>query len=781
MPSTIITKNGSGAPLAADLVAGELAVDLTNKRLYTEDSGGTVLELGTNPASDVTFGDNVKAVFGAGSDLEILSNGTDGLIRNGNATGEIRMESDDRIIFADRGFNEVFAVFNDDDDVKLYHDGNQKLATTATGIDITGTVTADGLTVDTNTLVVDAANNRVGIGTSSPAYPLHVWSDTTIARFGGTDTNDTYLNIFKDNASSIIKVQSSKAGAGATDVAINPDGGKVGIGTDSPEADLHVVGASNTNSTVQISSATTGYAPILRFDGVVGALADNLLGVIDASWDTHTNTVASIRFESGADTTNKDDGLISFWTSESSSTVAERMRIDSSGNIIFGTTGQGYINGAAPNTYNSGYDQDSDSFATWINYSGYQGGTTRHRDFIVGDGKNARVATFDGSSGNVGIGTASSGFKLDVNAGASPSAAQFQSSSSTYADFLNGTITGRIQTISSDFFIGTATAGASLAFKTDNNTEAMRIDSSGNVHIGAGTASTANLSIITSGQAGGIQLNRNTSSQPTSGQSLGSYAFKGVDSANSNAAAEAMIEAVAAETHSGSTAATNMIFYTKASGTGPGSAPTPRMTLDASGNLLVGTTDTTLYNNTSGGGAAFMIVGDGIRLDLARDGDVATFNRMSGTGTLLEMRQGGAVVGTVTVTASTTAYNTSSDYRLKENVVAMSGATERLKQLKPSRFNFIADPDTTVDGFLAHEVQDVVPEAITGTKDAMRDEEYEITPAVLDDEGNVITEAVMGTRSVPEYQGIDQSKLVPLLVATIQELEARIAALEGAN
>ena len=141
--------------------------------------------------------------------------------------------------------------------------------------------------------------------------------------------------------------------------------------------------------------------------------------------------------------------------------------------------------------------------------------------------------------------------------------------------------------------------------------------------------------------------------------------------------------------------------------------------------------------------------------------------------------RGDSQVGSITSTTSATAYNTSSDYRLKENVVAMSGATERLKQLKPSRFNFIADADTTVDGFLAHEVQDIVPEAITGAKDAMMDEEYEATPAVLDDDGNVVDEAVMATRSVPDYQGIDQSKLVPLLVATIQELEARIAALES--
>jgi hypothetical protein len=116
---------------------------------------------------------------------------------------------------------------------------------------------------------------------------------------------------------------------------------------------------------------------------------------------------------------------------------------------------------------------------------------------------------------------------------------------------------------------------------------------------------------------------------------------------------------------------------------------------------------------------------------------------------------GSTQVGSITVSTTATAYNTSSDHRLKENVVAMSGATERLKQLAPKRFNFIADADTTVDGFLAHEVQAVVPEAITGTHNE------------VDSDGN------------PVYQGIDQSKLVPLLVATIQELEARIAALES--
>ena len=145
----------------------------------------------------------------------------------------------------------------------------------------------------------------------------------------------------------------------------------------------------------------------------------------------------------------------------------------------------------------------------------------------------------------------------------------------------------------------------------------------------------------------------------------------------------------------------------------------------------------------------------------------------------VKFRNGNGTVGSISMYASSVAYNTSSDYRLKENVVPMTGSIDRLKALKPSNFNFIADPDTTVDGFLAHEAQVVVPECVDGTKDAMRDEEYEVTPAVMDGE-TVVTEAVMGTRSVPDYQGIDQSKLVPLLVASLQEAIARIEQLENA-
>ena len=117
---------------------------------------------------------------------------------------------------------------------------------------------------------------------------------------------------------------------------------------------------------------------------------------------------------------------------------------------------------------------------------------------------------------------------------------------------------------------------------------------------------------------------------------------------------------------------------------------------------------------------------------------------------------GSTQVGSITMSNSATAFNTSSDYRLKENIVDMTGSVDRVKQLKPSRFNFISESDSkVVDGFLAHEVSSIVPEAITGTKDE------------VDADGN------------PVYQGIDQSKLVPLLVGAIKELTARIEALEA--
>ena len=179
---------------------------------------------------------------------------------------------------------------------------------------------------------------------------------------------------------------------------------------------------------------------------------------------------------------------------------------------------------------------------------------------------------------------------------------------------------------------------------------------------------------------------------------------------------------------------------------------TERMRIDSSGNLLKNTTSTISTGSASDLG--IQLGANNQAIFIASGGPAVLIARQNATGEAVRFgNQGASDVGSIDVTTSSTSYTTSSDYRLKENVVAISDGITRLKTLKPSRFNFKVDKDTTVDGFLAHEVT-AVPEAITGTKDE------------VDSDDN------------PVYQGIDQSKLVPLLTAALQEAVAKIEVLE---
>jgi len=265
-----------------------------------------------------------------------------------------------------------------------------------------------------------------------------------------------------------------------------------------------------------------------------------------------------------------------------------------------------------------------------------------------------------------------------------------------------------------------------------NNAERLLIDSSGNV--GIGTSSPA----ATSSTYKNLQV------------ALGATVIGRTDDTplylSSNLSYDSGWKYIANTTATQIVLSTNMQFFNAPSGTaGTAATLTERMRIASNGDILFGCTSA----------PSASVVGSGF-IKSAYDSELFMSGSLTTGNDLIHFFNPNGKVGSIATNGTSTAYNTSSDYRLKENVVADWDATTRLKQLNPVRFNFIANPDTTVDGFLAHEVQSVVPEAISGTHNE------------VDDEGN------------PVYQGIDQSKLVPLLVKTIQELEARITALETA-
>ena len=177
-----------------------------------------------------------------------------------------------------------------------------------------------------------------------------------------------------------------------------------------------------------------------------------------------------------------------------------------------------------------------------------------------------------------------------------------------------------------------------------------------------------------------------------------------------------------------------------------------RMRLNSTGHLSVGTTNTSPGQGDGNTDVGTVMNKNG-RFICNSAGSFSSFGR-NDTGTVISFTRSGGDQGSIGVAVGSVSYNTSSDYRLKENITSISDGITRLKTLKPLRFNFIEDTTNTLrDGFLAHEVT-AVPEAITGTKDEVDSD------------------------NKPVYQGIDQSKLVPLLTAALQEAVAKIETLE---
>jgi len=166
---------------------------------------------------------------------------------------------------------------------------------------------------------------------------------------------------------------------------------------------------------------------------------------------------------------------------------------------------------------------------------------------------------------------------------------------------------------------------------------------------------------------------------------------------------------------------------------------------------------------------------DGFKIDKANEYTVYYAQDGNGNRDFARYYNGDGYIGRVRWSGGSLSFENLSDYRAKENVVDITDATARLLQLKPKRYN-LKSGVITLDGFLAHEVSPVCPEAVGGEKDAMTAEVLYVEGDELPDGKSIgdVKEA-----SVPDMQMMDNSKLVPLLVKTIQELEARITALEA--
>jgi hypothetical protein len=570
---------------------------------------------------------------------------------------------------------------------------------------------ADQVAVATNgtgRLFVDASGN-VGVGGSAPNYSDH----KTLSLFGAanngagfiqfTDTsNNADAAIFADDGSLFINADYDNTSSDSS-IRFRVDGssekvritsaGRVGIGTSQPVGQTYIAGPNTSNFGVAADAA-------LNIAAASGALANRIINLNFAVVPSATNAVAAIGMAYGSQSGFGNGHLIFGTRSVTTDTApTERMRIDSSGRVGIGTTSPTellHVNAASGNCI--------------AQITGGDTGTARLR--------------FGGQTDN-------SRGEIEYD-------------------------------VANDF----------MAFKTNNLAERARIDSSGRLLVGTSSArsnffnTTASAALQIEGQGGAgdsrrvaIISNDNTAvaggnlvlahqrSGSVGGNTIvnindivGRLSYQGNDGAQ-------FVEAASINCEVDGTPGANdmpgrLVFYTTADGA---SSPTERMRIKEDGVVAIGASDSPngdiLFASCATSRAAGFRVGP-------TAGTFAAVTFYDGINT-----DCGSI--DINTTANTTAYTTSSDYRLKSNVQPLTGNLQRLAQLKPCKWEWLSAPEVSGEGFLAHEAQEVVPEAVTGTKDE------------VDENGN------------PVYQGIDQSKLVPLLTAALQEAIGEIESLKA--
>jgi hypothetical protein len=614
------------------------------------------------------------------------------------------------------------------------------IASGATITDFTSTGIDDNAT---STAITINSSEQVGIGTASPSNTLEIAGSGTPININST--NDEVKKIQFENSGVIQGYYGCSSGTpmrilngSSTELMRITSAGNVGIGTSSPATNLDI------NGNARVSTGSS-----YQFGG------------------------SDYKIE-GSNVTNPRIGFIT--------NSVERMRIDSSGNVGIGDTTPSVkldVNGAIGVGTSSAPTWNTGTFL-WTEAGVGANIESYNLKFNTGATRNERMII--NYAGNVGIGETAPLGKVHIKQNDSG-----VTSAPTFADalFIEDSSNTGITICTPTNGVGTIAFGDSgdndigkFQYQHSDNSmlfvanaaERMRIDSSGKVGIG------------TSSPNQRLQLPENTNVGfvgGTNNAKIGGIIF-GTDSSFSR---HGMIESF----RGADAAGIDLRFKTMQ---GDVEGVTERMRIDSSGNVKIAMQNFASAPSASNYGISF------------NNTNVGSYFFAVGTSTSNHIAFGNpnGIIGSIQTSGSSTAYNTSSDYRLKENVSYDFDATSRLKQLKPARFNFITDADKTVDGFLAHEVSTIVPEAISGEKDETEIKEKVVVNSngkviaqnieqedweagkIADENGNTQypTDSTWeATKVVPVYQGIDQSKLVPLLVKTIQELEARITALEN--
>ena len=592
-----------------------------------------------------------------------------------------------------------------------------------------GTQDAD---FNSNERVRITSSGNVGIGTTSPSAALHINTGAVGLPKLRLQHSGTGNDVF-EITSGLTGV--SNGGFGIYDVdetayrfVINSSG-NVGIGTTSPSNILHATG----------SNSSTGYQFI----------------------NTHSTDGFGVRIAGGGTTADRYALRVDDAASN------ERFRINANGKVGIGTNSPGtllHLSSADPRIKLT--DTDGPLDVNLINSSGdfVIDTPSVHRDLIVTSvGQTNEIARFTGD-GKVGIGTSAPSSIVDVSAASGDTILELNRS--------NSNTTGNVGlinfTASDGHSVGSIgmsgdgdNEGGNVIFRTTSaaassdpfnaaTPEVMRIDSSGNVGIGT-TSPSGKLNLAT-GASSACELRLTSNNTGAGSGDRGRISVH--SSRNDGTAYEA--GKIEVDRSNGTEDKAHMMFFTN-NGSGVGE----RLRITHAGKLLFGTTD------GNGLGSQFVINSStddvfGIRFPTENMSGLMQVLKgfvsgtPSGTCSFIQFqRNDGGVRGSITANGAVNlAFNTSSDYRLKENIVSISDGITRLKTLKPSRFNWKEDSSRTVDGFLAHEVSTAIPEAVTGTKDA------------VDENGKIIV------------QQLDLSKIVPLLTAALQEAIAKIETLE---